>query len=217
MNYRRIETSSQVGALTGYIVRENQLFGMSAFHVLIGSYGVNHPYGVSVRIRDTLNSEWINSGVTYWGFCFAGEGTMGNFGLLEYALFRVNNTLRQIIEPHLNPIHLSAELFNRDDFNHLIGLEVFGYSVINDQRVEGFINSINYTGQQNRYDVEIYLTRGTLEEGDSGMLWKDALGNALLMHIFGNSRFNATKSFSTLMNRILSERFIYEYDNQLIA
>jgi hypothetical protein len=212
VNFNRILVGSNVGALTGFVrFPDNTLCGLSAFHVLSGSDRKIDPYDDIVEIRNTSSNRWLKFGYTVEGTFYKGKGADDDFGLLDFAYFEIYNSFIIRVRENLREIKLS-EYLNLKPCSEMTGLKVFGYSAVDDKVVNGTIENIHFSSQANRYDVVIELENSFTQEGDSGMLWKDESGDALFMHLRGNSSNSATKSYASFMSRILkTEQSLFEY------
>ncbi|MEA5403241.1 hypothetical protein VB776_09970 [Arcicella sp. DC2W] len=217
MNFVRIKVGSKVGALAGFVSKpDGSIVGLSAFHVLSGSNRQIDPFDDIVDIRDEEQQKWVEFGITKEGIYSRGNATDRDFGVLDFAFFQLNPSLLERVEKNLNEIPISHFL----EMKILTEMEnemVFGYSVINESRIVGQISKVFYTGSHNLFDAEIEIIEGSTEDGDSGILWKDANGRALLMHIRGNSDNNTFKSYGTFINRIIANNKLFEWETKQLA
>ncbi|MHB1277929.1 MAG: hypothetical protein ACYC1Q_05985 [Bacteroidia bacterium] len=216
MNFTRICVGSKIGALTGFVSDDTgSWLGLSAFHVLSGSNRIIDPFDDKVEVFNRETGKWLQLGTTVDGRYYQGDGTDANFGILDFAFFQIFNSFKDRIKFNLTAIALSQYLADSNKAD-LANKHVFGYSVIDQMEVVGRIRKIYYIGQNNRFDVEIDMTNGRTNEGDSGMLWRDEYGHPLFMHIRGNSTNDSTKSYGTFLDRIVRDRTFYGYDAGLV-
>jgi len=215
MNFKRICVGAKAGALTGFVSSDNgSYFGLSAFHVLSGSNRVIDPFDDKVEVFNMETNRWLQFGTTIDGRYYKGDGTINNFGILDYAYFDMFSTFKDRIKNNLTLINVSQFLYNINKLT-LKDRIVFGYSVIDEKEIVGKLSNIFYEGPNNRFDVEIEITSGHTNEGDSGMLWRDEYNQPFLMHIRGNTNNNSTKSYATFLDRIIGHRTFYNYEERL--
>lgn len=215
MNFERICVGSKAGALSGFVSSDHgNYWGLSAFHVLSGSNREIDPFDDIVEVFDLATSSWLQFGTTIDGRYYKGDGTVDNFGILDYAYFEMFSSFYDRIKQNLVNVALSQYLFSSNK-STLKEMQVFGYSVIEEREIKGRITNVFCQTQNNRFDVEIDISEGHTYEGDSGMLWRDENRQPILMHIRGNSANYSTKSYSTFFDRIIRERAFYIYDERL--
>lgn len=204
MRFRRIEVGGCVGAITGFVERNNIFYGLSAYHVLSGNDRQINPYEDIAYYYDSSNKNWKMFGHTYSGIFCQGNNESG---YLDYALIDIIPNIRDNIRVDL--IRNNVITYN----NILIGMPVKSYSVINEGDIFGIISGKNVKG----FDLSISLN-GTTHRGDSGLLWKDNYGNAISMHLRGNRADYADISYGSLLSRILNENdtFYTFAENQII-
>lgn len=217
MNFEKLCVSSNtVGALTGFVsFPDNSIVGLSAFHVLSGKDRTINPSDDIVQVFDHQINDWRPFGRTIKGTYSAGNGLLHDFGLLDFGYFELSMSDRNLIQTHRKPIHLSRYFFS-GSYAPPVGLRVNAYSIMGECVIYGHITHVYFQGIRDKYDVVIEFDENSFTyQGDSGILWKDEFGDALCMHLRGNSTSNSTQSFSSFMNRILTNgNSLFEYSDE---
>lgn len=204
MAIRRILVEDKVGAITAFAVIGNQLYGLTAGHVLTGNN--NHlDKNETVSVFDDVAGEWLGVGQSNaFQFTRGDENSIpGNFGTLDAGIFSLSPGFRNHISPALKLRQVHPAIMN-GNFESLRGMRVFSYSVMYERMIAATIADVfSHSDPGNRYDLIIdsddneIITTG----GDSGILWYDVKGFAVGMHTNGNAE-ESTASYTTLINRV---------------
>lgn len=219
MRFNRLLIDNKIGTLTAFVSNyENDLFGLSAFHVLRGRNNSIDDEEI-IQIRNTTG-RWIKFGRTKHGQYDTGSGQYGNFGKLDYAIFKLQPVFKKRIENKLKAMPMS-ELFQFNNIKQIIGTKVQAFSEENQDWISGTISDIHHeTSTGKLFDVKIEINNGiTTINGDSGMLWKDEYGHALFMHTDGGVTNRIGYSYCTIISRIIvpNNYNLMQIDGNLIS
>ncbi len=213
MNFFRLNVDNKVGCLTCFAQSsENSVLGLSAFHVLTGVNSLIDNDVVKTKNEKTY--KWIKFGVAYDGRCWNGTGQHGDYGKLDYAIFKLYPFFLIKIKDNLKSISLSP-LLDLSNPNNIEGQEVYGFSSTNKCFIRGKVSSVYHqVNQEIKFDTAIEVLDGMfVNEGDSGMLWRDKNGCALFMHTHSNKNNYGELSYGSFISRIpyTAKFLLFEY------
>lgn len=207
MSFGRVKVDTAPGSLTAWceIASRAGLFGLSAYHVLVGHYDTLLDRE-RVQFFDRTIQDWIDIGNTYAGVYndVPNSSSTQQFGKIDCGIFEVIPPIEKKIASRLRviPVH---PLIIQKNYRALVGLTVHSYSQVLKQDIKGIITKVLNTSPNGyRYDVIIDSVDSHVFtiRGDSGILWTDDKGNAIALHTNGNLD-NATVSYSTLIDRVM--------------
>lgn len=201
VDFVAIEAVGKNGILTCVGIKkvggQDLLYGVSAAHVLLGA-NKKPDYTDRISIYNSSSSPSFSpAGITEKAIYINGIGEHPNWGILDAGCFLFNRKYREYLMPRIVPLKRSSRL---DRIESLENMNVYGYSVQNEERLKGVVEKAFVTVKNKtlKFDLAIRFVNGKTEEGDSGMLWKSQNGSAVAMHIYGNSIY----SFATIITRV---------------
>lgn len=205
MAIRRILVEDKIGALTFFATINHALFGLTAGHVLTGDDNhVDRDEGVFMF--EDINGNWLSAGQSVSSqFSRDGRFIPDDFGTLDVGLFSLINEFKVYIADKLKKLLVHPAIINKD-FQSLLGLRVFSYSVMYKKTISATISEIfSHSDVGNPYDLIIDSDDNELitTQGDSGILWYDVHGFAVGMHTNGNA-VESNTSYATLINRVIN-------------
>lgn len=205
MAIRRILVEDKVGAITAFAAINGSLYGLTAGHVLTGND--NHiDRNEEVSVFEDIAFNWLPAGISdSIQFTRGLNSPPDNFGTLDAGVFSLIREFKDSISGKLKILNIHPQIRN-GNFQSLLGMRVFSYSVMYKKAIAATISEIFSTsGIGNRYDLIIDSDDNEIitTYGDSGILWYDVKGFAVGMHTNGNADESNT-SYSTLIHRILN-------------
>jgi hypothetical protein len=204
MNFVRIRNETSIGSIAAFALDvDGRLYGLSAAHVLLGENKDADPYDV-IKIRNTETNRWINAGVLVKSVYSNGLDMFSDFGAIDAGIFELNREFKNKIKNELKPLKHSKYL--QGNPKALEGKTLYSYSPMQDKKIRATVEKLFYKTSNKfprKFDLVLEnVDSGELtKKGDSGIVWKDASGRAVAMHIRGDKHTNRF-SYGTFINRV---------------
>ncbi|MEL6944308.1 MAG: hypothetical protein AAFO82_16730, partial [Bacteroidota bacterium] len=154
MMFKRLLIEGKIGTLTAFVSNhKNDLYGLSAFHVLRGNDNSVDDEDI-IQIQNTTG-RWIKFGKTKYGCYDTGSGQYGSFGKLDYAIFELHPAFKRRVISKIRELPIS-DLFQFDNIKKTIGTRVFAFSEENRDWISGTIVDIHHkVNSRKLFDAKI--------------------------------------------------------------
>jgi hypothetical protein len=180
----------QVGTLGAFAHKDNKLVGVTCAHCITGTAGdFNIPTSISIKFPE--NESFGPLGPSISGMSLPGTGISPEFG--DFDLGLVDVTAPPVVD--YVTTRSSMSVFRPPDLATQQGLldllqylPVQGWGAGSDNIVRGRIEGVMGVWDDKFFDlmIENHSGGGLTHDGDSGMMWTNAAGEALGIHMGGD-------------------------------
>jgi hypothetical protein len=171
-----VNVGNSTGTIGAFCRSPNGLFVLTCAHVL-GSTGSDPLRAVPIQAWSSITQGWIPIGRTLFSVSGQGSGVHGDFGFLDAGLTTLEHP--ELVDRAQAATQITAR-------SCTLGEIVRADGAAKGAR-QGSIVGIEQILSDFWADAVIQVMSPGTFGGDSGMLWKDANGDALAIHAFGEN------------------------------
>jgi len=203
---RLISNGTNVGTLSSYCRKGENYFALTCAHVLQGVDGSLAPPR-PIRMRTSDNTRYIEIGTSE--ICVDDPGQMGLQNLFDAGLLALKHPSLRNLVAQATPVMPA---------NAVAGEMLSGWGAATGgpggRLITGRVEGIDCAISNLQLDLLIHIisSPGT-HEGDSGMLWKNAEGEAVAIHVMGN---DAEITGSSITGAMTTARIVERFDITLV-